>query len=108
MKYIKRPVALEAVQLKATESSIKEVLTFMGRMGEPLIARNADRFTDYCNLSIDDGFIRIKTLESDNETQVANFGDYIIRGIQGEFYPCKPDIFKETYCTEQEYAELNK
>ena len=28
---------------------------------------------------------------------VAKTGDYIIKGVQGEFYPCKPDIFKETY-----------
>jgi hypothetical protein len=28
---------------------------------------------------------------------LANIGDYIIRGVHGEFYPCKPDIFKETY-----------
>lgn len=27
----------------------------------------------------------------------ANIGDYIIKGIKGEFYPCKPDIFEETY-----------
>ena len=36
----------------------------------------------------------IKTLEGDHE---AKLGDMIIKGIQGEFYPCKPDIFKETY-----------
>lgn len=28
---------------------------------------------------------------------IAKTGDYIIKGVQGEFYPCKPDIFKETY-----------
>ena len=28
---------------------------------------------------------------------VAQKGDYIIKGVQGEFYPCKPEIFKETY-----------
>lgn len=36
----------------------------------------------------------IKTLEG---TMVANSGDYIIRGVQGEIYPCKPDIFEATY-----------
>lgn len=29
---------------------------------------------------------------------LANIGDYIIRGVNGEYYPCKPDIFKKTYC----------
>lgn len=36
----------------------------------------------------------IKTLEGD---MTANIGDYIIKGVKGEFYPCKPDIFKQTY-----------
>ena len=35
-----------------------------------------------------------------------SFGDYIIRGVQGEIYPCKPDIFEKTYYTEVEYAAL--
>ena len=36
----------------------------------------------------------IFTLEG---THYADFGDYIIKGIKGEFYPCKPDIFEKTY-----------
>lgn len=36
----------------------------------------------------------IKTLEGD---MIANIGDWIITGIHGEIYPCKPDIFKKTY-----------
>lgn len=36
----------------------------------------------------------IKTLEGN---MIVSDGDYIIKGVQGEFYPCKPDIFKETY-----------
>ena len=38
--------------------------------------------------------VKIKTLEG---TMIANKGDYIIKGIQGEIYPCKPDIFEATY-----------
>jgi hypothetical protein len=38
--------------------------------------------------------IRIKTLEG---TMMADLGDWIICGVQGEFYPCKPDIFEATY-----------
>ena len=40
------------------------------------------------------GGLVIKTLEGEH---LANIGDYIIRGVHGEFYPCKPDIFRETY-----------
>jgi hypothetical protein len=38
--------------------------------------------------------LRIYTLEGDMK---ADFGDWIIRGVKGEFYPCKPDIFEQTY-----------
>lgn len=38
--------------------------------------------------------LRIKTLEGEH---TVSYGDYIIKGVHGEFYPCKPDIFKETY-----------
>lgn len=38
--------------------------------------------------------IEIDTLEG---VMTAQTGDYIIKGVQGEFYPCKPDIFKATY-----------
>lgn len=40
------------------------------------------------------GYAKIKTLEGE---MIANIGDYIIRGVKGEFYPCKPDIFHATY-----------
>ena len=46
--------------------------------------------------------VLIETLEG---TMKANPGDYIIRGIKGELYPCKPDIFKETYEKIQEKFE---
>ena len=39
-------------------------------------------------------FLKIKTLEG---YMIANIGDYIIKGVHGEFYPCKPDIFHKTY-----------
>lgn len=40
------------------------------------------------------GGLVIKTLEGNH---LANIGDYIIKGVAGEFYPCKPDIFEKTY-----------
>lgn len=40
------------------------------------------------------GGLIIRTLEGEH---LANIGDYIIKGVQGEFYPCKPDIFEQTY-----------
>ena len=48
------------------------------------------------------GNIWVTTLEGD---MIAKKGDYIIKGVQGEFYPCKPDIFAETY-EEVEYLNI--
>lgn len=46
------------------------------------------------DIFLDSVRIIIPTLEGD---MAANFGDYIIKGVNGEFYPCKPDIFEKTY-----------
>lgn len=76
--YVKKPVEIEAIQL--SECNTVEVLTFCNH--DDIVASN------------EDGTISIKTLEG---TMVANVGDYIIKGVKGELYPCKPDIFEETY-----------
>ena len=77
-KYRKLPVVIEAVLYK--KDRIADTLDFV-----PLsqIYYNADE-NDYC----------IRTLEGDHK---CSEGDYIIRGVNGEFYPCKPDIFAKTY-----------
>ena len=52
------------------------------------------------NVSLDGDELVIVTLEDGSKGQakhVATVGDYVIRGVKGEFYFCKPDIFKETY-----------
>jgi hypothetical protein len=49
---------------------------------------------DYRRYEIDEAYCEIKTLEG---VMRGNGGDYIIRGVQGEIYPCKPDIFEMTY-----------
>ena len=56
---------------------------------------NKGSFLD-CGYGIDptDGKFKITTLEG---VHIANIDDYIIRGVKGEFYPCKPDIFEMTY-----------
>jgi hypothetical protein len=50
---------------------------------------------DWCNgVEGPDCSVHIKTLEG---VMVVSTGDYVIKGVQGEFYPCKPDIFEMTY-----------
>lgn len=82
MKYRKKPVVVEAVQFTDTEESISK-LSELGL--EPVQIDYADAGNP---------ILKIKTLEG---LMIAAEGDYIIKGIQGEFYPCKPDVFAETY-----------
>ena len=76
-KYIKKPVIIEAIRYNG-ENKV-EVQGFVGK------------YLDYVPYTKK---LKIETLEGVMEARV---GDYIIKGIKGEFYPCKPDIFKQTY-----------
>ena len=80
-KYRKRPVEVEAIQFDGW--NWREVYQFMS--DEPLMFTQDFRKEEY---------ILIDTLEG---VMKAKVGDYIIKGVHGEFYPCKPDIFHETY-----------
>ena len=97
LNYRKKPVVIQALQL--TENNIIDVYRFIH--GENSVKLNCnmahDRWEDYENICKENGGIRLKTMESDGETQIASFGDFIIKGVQGEFYPCKPDVFEQTY-----------
>jgi endo-1,4-beta-mannosidase len=74
--YRKKPVVIEAVQWTGDNRS--EIFDFVGK------------FAVWGDVS---GMI-IKTLEGQH---IASVGDYIIKGVNGEFYPCKPEIFEKTY-----------
>lgn len=93
-KFRKKPVVIEAVQLKETKSSLKEVLEFTGQRVDTHIKITSDKFDDFFDICLGYGGLRINTLEG---TMLANWCDWIIKGINGEFYPCKPDIFENTY-----------
>jgi len=96
MKFRKKPVVIEAVQLKP--NNIADVYRFIyGPDSVNLTCRMAEDYWDnYCDSVVKEG-LRLKTLESDGETQVASINDWIIKGVKGEFYPCKPDVFEVTY-----------
>ena len=88
-KYVKKPVVIEAVQLLNTDESISECINFIwnNRIKDEQLRGCIDA------IKRKDG-MNIETLEGDMK---ANFGDFIIRGVNGEHYPCKPDIFEKTY-----------
>ena len=77
MQYRKKPVVIEAIQYTGTLANMAELCGFMGD-----------------DTYVNDGKLEIDTLEG---TMTASRGDYIIKGVRGEFYPCKPDIFEQTY-----------
>lgn len=82
-KYKKKPIVIEAIQFIDTAERIEEIFKFMN---------NETMRVDY---SVDDHpVILIETLEG---TMRAEENDYIIKGVNREFYPCKPEIFLKTY-----------
>lgn len=81
MRYKKKPVIIEAIQFEDTAERICELSEFMG-----------GAYVNYEDKN--NPYIPIETLEG---TMRASVGDYIIKGVNGEFYPCKPDIFEKTY-----------
>lgn len=79
-RYRKKPIVIEAVQF--TGRNCRECLRFIGSDGwDNLELHDTDHPTIY-------------TLEG---VMTASPGDWIIKGVKGEFYPCKPDVFAATY-----------
>jgi len=94
MKFRKKPVVIDAVQWVGTEKSMAECLDFIAG-GKPDFSHlPSDGVHVHNGVSYCDGQIFIPTLEG---VMTASRGDWIIRGVKGEFYPCKPDIFAATY-----------
>ena len=83
MKYRKKPVVIEAIQY--TGLNVHEIAGFIGTgiFEKETFAKG--KFVKQ---------FEIQTLEGPH---MATAGDYIIKGVNGEFYPCKPDIFEKTY-----------
>jgi len=87
MKFRKKPVVIDAVQW--TGDNLREVVDFTGRHE----SAKQWEWAYFETLVAREGF-KIFTLEGKMNADV---GDWIIKGVQGECYPCKPDIFELTY-----------
>ena len=81
MKYRKLPVVIDAMEF--TEETKDQVFQFV----------TCNRFASRHSLT-EEPILVIQTLEGDMEVHL---GDFVIKGIKGESYPCKPDIFRKTY-----------
>ena len=88
MKYRKKPVVIEAIQWNG--DNLNEIKEFVGESLNYSIIDTAWEV----GKGVPHVLMKIHTLEGDHE---CTKGDYIIKGVQGEFYPCKPDIFEQTY-----------
>ena len=80
-QYRKKPVVIEAAIFSGTLENAEQIIQWSNKE----VSMPEDGILDR---------LVIKTLEGE---MTASVGDYIIRGVNGEFYPCKPDIFSKTY-----------
>ena len=96
MRYRKKPVIVEALQWNG--KNVIDIYNFLeDKNVETQYEVNSEGKNFYIDFSRGQcvtGDLMIKTLEG---TMKADIGDYIIKGVNGEFYPCKPDIFEKTY-----------
>ena len=83
MKYRKKPVVIEARQFVEENGNPDDIAAWCGGRVDNNLGHPSGKVA-----------LVIPTLEGE---MTAQYGDYIIKGVQGEFYPCKPDIFAETY-----------
>ncbi len=79
-KFVKKPVVIEAIQYDG--ANITEIETFVG--GKLPTVMNSNKDTQ----------LVVSTLEGDMKISKK---EYVIKGVNGEFYPCKPDVFEKTY-----------
>ena len=80
-KFRKKPVVIDAIQFLGGEVSFKNILEW-----NTSTHRIEFRYEYNCLF-----------IPTDEGIMTANVGDWIIRGVKGEIYPCKPDIFEQTY-----------
>jgi hypothetical protein len=99
-KFRKKPVVIDAVQW--TGENTKDMYDFArDSEGRPVIScGHPDGMAAVCTLEYGSGTWQVK--------HWASPGDWIIKGIAGEFYPCKPDIFAATYEPEPSPSSANR
>lgn len=88
MKFRKKPVVIEAMQFLYPPTD--EFAEWFGQPMRTKMARHPGAKAE----------LEVPTLEDGHDNRVkhvATHGDWIIRGVKGELYPCKPDIFEQTY-----------
>lgn len=90
-KYRKKPVVIEALQFDGTRQSANQVFAWLGSHSFPAQL-------DLGGVNGQPVKLFLLTLEGG---MLVSPGDFVIRGVAGEFYPCKPEIFQQTYEAEE-------
>ena len=85
MKFRKKPVVIDAIQYTGSEKNFADVLAFFPN----------SRILKFCPKT--GGVAECLLIKTSKGTLKANHGDWIIKGVKGEFYPIKADIFQLTY-----------
>lgn len=88
MKFRKKPVTIEAVQISKRMDITSPDWFAQAVQQNKVVLHGMGKFTR------DEPWVEIETLEG---VMRGNNGDWIIQGVKGELYPCKPDIFEATY-----------
>ena len=86
MLYRKKPVVIDAIQFTGTNAWVLKQWSDGAVYSSPVLKPTEDNPSG--------AYVQIQTLEG---VMTGIVGDYIIKGVKGEFYPCKPDIFSQTY-----------
>ena len=97
MKYVKKPIPIEAVKM-SKEGFLEEPQWLLNALSINKVCYSHVFISRYNFADSKDGFI-VQTLEGNMKGRI---GDYIIRGVDGELYPCKGDIFEKTYSLVEE------
>ncbi len=86
MRYVKKPVEIDAVQWTGENDAVIQAFC---PLCKPRVHRGVKELDI---MTLEDGI-------DGRATHVASIGDFIIKGVHGEFYACKPDIFHLTYAS---------
>lgn len=95
MKFRKKPVVIDAIQFDGSLEGNRQIIEWTKGSKTPALI---DTAVGSCSRQHPEGFdypvLKINSLEG---LMTVSAGDWVIRGVAGEFYPCKPDIFAATY-----------
>ncbi len=85
MQYVKKPIPVEAIQLPLSQPTLH---------GYHEWSQSAPEWLHNHDIWVNEDGLTVPTLEGNMN---CHWGDYIVQGVRGEIYPCRRDIFEETY-----------